>query len=568
MIADLSVLFLLGVSLVGGALGAWLFQRLRIPQVVGYILAGVVVGESGLRLVGAEAVAALAPVNFFALGIVGFLVGGELEADEMRRHARSYATLLLAEGLGAFVAVAAGVGLFVHALTGDAATAVATAVLLGAIATATDPASTIATLWEARARGLVTATVIAIIALDDALALTLYALAANASRSLLGGDGALAGELVAMVFELAASLGLGVLFAAALLLLLRRLADTDRAFALAVGAVLLVCGLALTFHLDLILAAMAMGMALRNLAGRWADDLFKVLRTFASPIYVLFFVLVGARFHVGAMPWWMWAMVALYVGGSALGKIGGMTLGARAVRAHPAVRRHAGTALLPQGGVAIGLSLVAAQHLTTTGATLAGLPLGEVILSVVTATTLCLQLVGPPLTRWSVDRAGESGRDLTEEDLLGRWTVGDVMTAQVETIDEAESLAAVVPRFGASDQIEFPVVRGDGVLLGMMSLDALRAVIADRDAWTWLIAADAMSPVEDALQPGRPLLDVVRTMRAQGLASLPVVTGEEPPRLIGLLDLADVRRRVTEALLEREGGPADEMEDEPEGREE
>ena len=74
----LGVLFILGIGVFGGILGAWFFQRIHVPQVVGYIVIGVIIGESGLRLVRPEHVEALAPFNLFALGIIGFLVGGEL----------------------------------------------------------------------------------------------------------------------------------------------------------------------------------------------------------------------------------------------------------------------------------------------------------------------------------------------------------------------------------------------------------------------------------------------------------------------------------------------------------
>ncbi|MBU0709430.1 MAG: sodium:proton exchanger, partial [Candidatus Omnitrophica bacterium] len=47
-LVHLNILFLLGLALFGGAVGGRLFQKIRIPQVVGYIVIGIIIGESGL----------------------------------------------------------------------------------------------------------------------------------------------------------------------------------------------------------------------------------------------------------------------------------------------------------------------------------------------------------------------------------------------------------------------------------------------------------------------------------------------------------------------------------------
>jgi len=76
---QLSILLLLGFALFGGSLGARLFQRLRIPQVVGYIAIGLLIGESGFKIITMKDVESFRQFNYFALGIIGFLVGGELQ---------------------------------------------------------------------------------------------------------------------------------------------------------------------------------------------------------------------------------------------------------------------------------------------------------------------------------------------------------------------------------------------------------------------------------------------------------------------------------------------------------
>jgi len=110
--SHLNLLLLLGIAVFGGTVGAKVFQRLHIPQVIGYIIIGLIIGESGLKIVPGAMVASLEPLNYFALGIIGFMIGGELKASVFKKYGRQFVTILLAEGLTAFVLVglAGGVG--------------------------------------------------------------------------------------------------------------------------------------------------------------------------------------------------------------------------------------------------------------------------------------------------------------------------------------------------------------------------------------------------------------------------------------------------------------------------
>jgi len=50
----LNILLLLGVALFGGTVGGRLFQKMRVPQVVGYMAIGILLGVSGLRVIDEE----------------------------------------------------------------------------------------------------------------------------------------------------------------------------------------------------------------------------------------------------------------------------------------------------------------------------------------------------------------------------------------------------------------------------------------------------------------------------------------------------------------------------------
>ncbi len=139
---QLGVLAVLGICVAGGVVGAWIFQKLKVPQVVGYIVVGVLIGDTGFGLLHPADIAALQPFNNFALGLIGFLVGGELSGSIFKKYGKQFTAILLGEGLLAFLLVGVTCTLIVQWVVHDWVIAAAAGVVFGAIASATDPAST------------------------------------------------------------------------------------------------------------------------------------------------------------------------------------------------------------------------------------------------------------------------------------------------------------------------------------------------------------------------------------------------------------------------------------------
>ncbi|MDD5728849.1 MAG: cation:proton antiporter, partial [Victivallales bacterium] len=378
-----SILFLLGLGVFGGMLGAWFFQKIRFPQVVGYIAIGLAIGQAGVGIISPEAIIQLKTFNLFALGIIGFLVGGELKIDTFRKYARQFTAILLGEGLLSFLLVGAASFLLIDMVTGNLAASLAGAVVLGAIASATDPASTIDVIWEYRSKGVMTTAIIAIVALDDALAMTLYGLGTSAARLVTSQSCSLWNSMLHISNELFGALAVGAAVAFILAAFLRWVPQTERGAAIAVGMILLVISVAAFFKMDIILATMMMGFVLTNLIPRRSKELFKLMRSFSVPIYVLFFVLVGARLSFAAMPGWLWLIILVYVVGRSAGKFYGAWLGAKFTGSPLVVRKYLGLGLFAQGGVAIGLSIMAAEQLSTITIT-PGMSLGDMIIFAVT----------------------------------------------------------------------------------------------------------------------------------------------------------------------------------------
>lgn len=548
-----STLLVLGLAIFGGTLGATLFQRLRVPQVVGYIVMGLLIGQSGLGLVSTSDMENLQSLNLFALAIIGFLVGGELHKETFTKYGKQFASILIGEGLGAFFLVGIPVVFAVHWIGADWPVSIAAGFVFGAIASATDPASTVDVLWEYRGKGVLTTTIIAIVALDDALAMALYGIGTSVAQILTGQDVSLLEVTFHIVIELGGACLLGFISGWSFRYIFDWLHQPEKSLAVAVGILILDIGLSLLANMDVILTTMAFGVTLTNMAPRRSAELFKVVRSFSTPIYVLFFVLVGARLNITGMPIWLWGIVGIYLVGRTGGKMVGAYIGAKSAGAAPVVQRYTGMGLFAQGGIAVGLSIMAGQHLNQVPIGDSGMMLGDMVVFAITSTTFCIQVVGPALIKLSIHLAGEIGRNVTEEDVVATLTVSDVMESEVLSINAYEPVTRVFDTFSNQDRTVLPVVDKDNVVSGVITLTALKEIFAEQDTWQWLVAKDVAQSLGETVEPGGRLSKAMEKMQEAGFEFLLVLEqGEEGPVLAGIMDQRLTRKRIREELLKRQ----------------
>ncbi len=544
----LPIILVVGLAVVFGTVGASIFQRLRIPQVVGTIVIGLVAGRSVLGILDEEAIAELRPFTFFALGVIGFMVGGELRLESFRKYGRSFTAVLLAEGLGAFVCVGTLATVVCFLLTGHAAWSAALGIVLGAISSATAPAATVDVLWEYKTRGVLTTTVFAIVALDDGLALVLFALASAVAGVLMGrADASLGGLLAGAAYELLGAVTLGVVAALVLNFTLRRTHTQAKALPFTIGSLALVIGMARLLGVDLILSTMALGACLTNLAPRRSRGAFETVESVAPPIYVLFFVLVGAQLYVRNMAGWMWVVAAAYVVGRTAGKMLGAYLGARWGGSADRIRKYLGLCLFSQAGVAIGLAILAGDRLGDK-------TMGAAIATIITATTFLVQIIGPPCVKLAVSKAGEVGLNVTAEDLLRSYTVGDVVDRAVPRLQPTTALPEIVRIVGQTDVQTYPVLGEKDSLAGVVTLEGMRRSLQEGELAKLLVAFDLMEQPPDPATEKLSLAEAVAKMDEQRVDFLPVVS---PPAeggritYVGLLERRAIQHRISEEILRR-----------------
>jgi len=543
-----NILFLLGIGIFGGVAGAWFFQKIKVPQVLGYLAIGIILGKSGFHLVNSNVIESLKNFNFFALGIIGFMVGGELHGSTMKKYGKQFSAILFGEGTLAFLLVTISVSLILYLFTKNFSAALAGGIVFGAIASATDPASTINVLWEYRTKGVLTTTLIAIVAMDDALAMTLYGLGTAAAQMIIGGHTSLSSQIIKTAIELFGAVALGGIGGIFMNFIVRSSADKIQTMVFGIGTLFLLIALALVLDIDVILASMTMGLMVTNLAPTRSKDFFDLIKSFSAPIYVLFFVLVGSRLVLSGMPLFLWIIVGAYVIFRTTGKMTGAWIGAKLTNADSVVQKYTGLGLFAQGGVAIGLSIMATQHLH--GLKLAnGIDLGDIIITGVTATTFIVQIIGPPMAKLAVKLAKETGKNITEDDVIAQWSVADVLDAAVPHVKITDSVKYVVSLFSESEYFCLPVVDQKDKTVGMITMNDLKQLMVSQDTWEWILAGDIADPAPEVITKKESLEEAMGILKQLGRDQLPVVESEDNPVPVGILDTRIVRKMVNNKLV-------------------
>ena len=550
-IGHLNLVLLFGLIVFFGTFGSRLFQKFHIPQVVGCVVVGIILGDV-LDVITPEKIKALRPFTMFALGVIGFMIGSELRRDVFKKYGKQFFIILFSQGIGAFLLVAVGTSAAAYFVTGRLSTSIAMGLVLGAIASATAPATTVNVLWEYKTRGPLTAAILAVVALDDALALLLYRGAATGAKALCGtGDSSVLSTTVWLLGEIVGAILLGFLAGVLLYFLLKFVRDDDKILAFSIASLLLVVGISIIAGMGPILPAMVLGATMANLAPRQSKGVFKLVERFSPPIYISFFVLAGAHMQFGRIgSQIVVTMIVVFTVFRVVGKVVGCWFGARYSGAPVAVRKYLGICLLPQAGVAIGLAILSGQQFSA--------EFGHTIIMVVMTATFVAEIVGPILVKVGVKKAGEIGLNITEEDLIKTYTVKDVMDTTPTSIAQDLPLHQILEVFSTSDNVYYPVIDSQSRITGIITIADIKEMFANQDVAGWLLACDVAEPVLDKTTPNKPLEEAMERMRRYDLENMPVVAGAESDELVGVLDYRKTLRKISAEVLHRRR-VADEM---------
>lgn len=387
----MSSILAVGLVMLSGVALGHVAAALGVSSVVGYLLAGITLGHAWPGIGGAITPAGTAFAAEMGLSLIAFVVGGELEARRIRSLPRGAVGIAFAQ---AILCVAA-----VLAAATTAGQPPALGLVLGAIAAATAPSTTIMIIRRHKADGPLTRMLLSVVAVDDAVCIMLYAVAVSVARALpvAGASQSVLGVAGVFLWELAGSVMVGVVVGIALGYFVKYARGGDELVVIVVGAVLLAAGLGSRMHVSPIISCLVLGATLTNLV-MGSRKLFATIDRFSPPVYVLLFALAGVGCNFRSLAASI-SFFALYLVARVGGKAVGSFLAALAAQTSAAVRLRIGLSLLPQAGLAAGLTVAAGVALPDHRSMLA---------SIVVPGILLFEAVGPFLLVTCLKKAGEA----------------------------------------------------------------------------------------------------------------------------------------------------------------
>ncbi len=388
----MNLIFALGIILLSGLIAALLIEKIKLPYVTGYIIMGIIIGPYVLNLIPKTFLRNTDIIANFVLSIVAFMISRNFSYSVFKKTGKQIIFVSMFEATGAWLFVTLGVFLLLHK-------PLYIALLFGALAAATDPASILLVSRQYRTKGPVTNVLLGTVAIDDAWGLIIFVISMILAIQMKSGASTnispvkmILGAILEIVYTLGIGAAMGFIFS----YLARFIRTKGYRLIYTLGFITLTAGIAMHFHYSPLLACMALGTVIVNFAPN-EGTYFEGIEFFAEPLMLVLFILIGAGFELKAITT-IGLIGAVYIGMRFVGKYLGASIGAFLSKAPKTVRKFVGLGLVPQAGVALGMAILGKEYFPQAG---------NYIMTVIVATTLVLEVIGPPITQLTFNLAGE-----------------------------------------------------------------------------------------------------------------------------------------------------------------
>jgi Kef-type K+ transport system membrane component KefB len=395
--------FAFGFALIAAALAGSLFERIKLPRITGYLVFGVLCGPYVANIISPVMARELTFVNGLAIALIAFIAGLELNLRRLRpvlgSILRLSGALLVAMYLGLFAATWLAWPWLPLLPEASGLARVALAALLATLIVSFSPTVTIAVIADSRARGPLSELTLAIVVIADLALIVLFTLSMQFVRTTLGAASLTDASLLArLAWDIAGSFAFGAMLGSLFAFYLRYVGREVTLMLLALCAVLSQVGEAL--HFEPLLAALAAGVVVENIAPPSGEALKEAVERGALPVLVVFFAVAGALLHLEALR--SIGLIAVLVSATRLAfiRLGG-AIGARVSDVPRETSSLVWMGLVSQAGVTLGLTTIVAGEFTDWGGRVQTLMVALIALH---------ELVGPVLFRSALARAGEIGK--------------------------------------------------------------------------------------------------------------------------------------------------------------
>lgn len=388
----MNILFYLAIIILSGIIMARILDKVKLPNVTGYLVAGLIIGPSILGIIPKETVSEFSIISEVALAFIAYSIGSELNLAHLKRMSKGIILITFLQALMAMLFIALTM-IFVFKQS------LSFSLILGAIGAATAPAATLMVVRQYNAKGPLVDTLIPVVAMDDAVCIMAFGISTSVAATLTNSAGSVSiAHLVMLpIIEILGALALGLVMGVLIILYSKRVKGEGELLSVIIAIIFATAAISIKFNLSSLLSCMMVGAMLTNIIPN-NKKVFTTVDKFTPTIYVAFFTIAGVELDLSILKS-VGIIGIAYIIARVIGKVYGTYLGAKISHAPETIRKYLGFTLIPQAGVAIGLSIVAQNVLPAS--------YGAQVRAIVLAATFIFELFGPLITKKALTTAGE-----------------------------------------------------------------------------------------------------------------------------------------------------------------
>ena len=402
----------LGIILILGFLMTRLTKLLKLPNVIAYLLVGILIGPSLINVVPKEFIDRTSFISDVALVFVAFTAGEFFKFGAIKKSLGKAIVITALESIVTFGLIFV-LCFLVFRLEAPFS------LVLASLASATAPTSTIMTIKQTEAKGRYVTTLLEVLAIDGVFALILYTISISIFVGVADGSALSFVDIGWPLLKMFICLIIGIAFGFALKFLISSKRTTGNRLIIVVAVLLLFCGVCSLFSQSPLLGGIAIGTIYTNLCKTKDEEkIFAQVNYFMPPIMLIFFVRGGMSLDftvfvqsstLTAVPFIVIVLAFLVV--RFIGKYGGTFIGG-AVTAQPKeTRNYLGFGLIPQASVAIALATMAAVTLEAYHHD----EYATALLAIILASSIVFELIGPVLAKLGLYLSKSYGHESLDE---------------------------------------------------------------------------------------------------------------------------------------------------------
>ena len=431
----------IGIILILGFLMTRLSKLLKLPNVIAYLLVGIIIGPSlfKINLIPEEFISRTSFISDVALVFVAFTAGEFFKLDVIKKSLGKSIVITAIESVVTF-ALMFTLCFFIFGVD-----KVPFSLVLASLASATAPTSTIMTIKQTGAKGNYVNTLLEVLAIDGVIALILYTI----SISIFMGTahGMLSFSDVAWpLLKMVICLAIGVVFGFILKFLISSKRTTGNRLIIVIAILLLFCGICSLFSQSPLLGGIAIGMIYTNLCKTKDEEkVFAQVNYFMPPIMLVFFVRSGISLDFSVftekssltlVPFIV--IVLIFVVVRFIGKYGGTLLGSVLTSQPKESRNYLGFGLIPQASVAIALATMASMAINSLADQETYGEYAKALLAIILASSIIFELIGPVLAKLGLYLSRSYGHDdineLAPEDVVNNKIERDSGSSEIDLL--------------------------------------------------------------------------------------------------------------------------------------